>query len=96
MLCREDPVGAISATCQLSCIASAAATAATAAVFPDPTSPWSRRCIGSGWAMSLPISATASCLRPGQGEGRSAQAAASRSPSTKAIPGSLFTPLAPE
>ena len=53
-------VGAINAHCQPASIATAAARAATT-VLPLPTSPCSRRCIGTVRAMSTSISVTTRC-----------------------------------
>ena len=64
-------VGAINAHCQPASMQTAAASAATT-VFPAPTSPCSKRCIGVWRAMSKAISSLTRACAPVRANGRAA------------------------
>ena len=87
-------MGAITAACLPLATARLQATAATA-VFPEPTSPWRSRFIGSGAPMSLAISPITRRWAPVGANGRIASARSSAAGETsKAWPGSTRTPRA--
>ena len=72
-------VGAISAHCQPASIARAAASAATT-VLPEPTSPCSRRCIGTSRPRSASISAATRCCAAVSANGSASSRASCRRP----------------